>query len=131
MPLLFYLYVAAGGAIGSVARAAMTFGVARLTGPVFPWGTIAINVIGSFVISFFGSLTLPDGRIPAHPGWRAFVMVGICGGFTTFSSFSLQTLELAREGRPVQAAANVVLSVLLCLLSVGAGYAAARKLGGG
>jgi CrcB protein len=128
VPLLTYLYVALGGAIGSVGRAAISVGMARLTGPAFPWGTILINVLGSFLISFFGTLTLSDGRFPVAADWRAFVMVGICGGFTTFSSFSLQTLDLARDGRPAQALGNIGLSVLLCLVSVAAGHYAAEQL---
>lgn len=130
MSPLFYLYVALGGALGSVGRAAMSVGVARITGPEFPLGTILINVLGSFAIGFFGTLTMADGRLPVHPDWRAFVMVGICGGFTTFSSFSLQTLELAREGRLLQAVANVLLSVVLCLAAVTAGHGWAARLNG-
>ena len=125
MSALAYLYVALGGALGSVGRAAISVGMTRLTGPAFPWGTILINVLGSFLISFFGTLTLSDARFPVAPDWRAFVMVGICGGFTTFSSFSLQTLDLARDGRPGQALGNIGLSVVLCLLSVAAGHYAA------
>lgn len=114
-----YLYVAAGGAIGSVARAWLAAVVARLTGPAFPWGTILINIGGSFVIGYVGALTASDSRF--HDV-RAFVMVGICGGFTTFSSFSLQTLDLIRAGRPLQAGVNVALSIMLCLLAVTAGH---------
>ncbi len=128
MPPLSYLYVALGGALGSVGRAAISVGMARLTGPAFPWGTILINVLGSFLISFFGTLTLSEGRFPVASDWRAFVMVGICGGFTTFSSFSLQTLDLARDGRPAQALGNIGLSLVLCLASVTAGHFAAARL---
>jgi len=120
-----YLWVALGGALGSVARFWMTNAVAALTGPRFPWGTILINVLGSFVIGLFAYLTTPSGRIPASLDMRAFVMVGICGGFTTFSAFSLQTLELARNGDWLAVAGNIVLSVVLCLAAVWAGYALA------
>ena len=123
-----YLWVALGGAIGSVSRAWLTLAVARLTGPQFPWGTILINVLGSFVIGFFGKLTSsPSGGFVSADA-RAFVMVGLCGGFTTFSSFSLQTLELFQGGRPGQALGNVALSFGLCLTSVAVGYYCAAIL---
>jgi CrcB protein len=125
MRFLTYLWIAFGGALGSVGRAWLALVVARLTGPQFPWGTILINIQGSFIIGLFGALTAADGPYPAPADIRAFVMVGICGGFTTFSAFSLQTLELARDGRPLQAAGNVALSVVLCLLAVWLGYTAA------
>ena len=120
-----YLWVAIGGALGSVARYWMTNAVAALTGPRFPWGTILINVIGSFVIGLFAYLTTPVGRVPVSFDARAFVIVGICGGYTTFSAFSLQTLELARNGHWLEVAGNIVLSVVLCLAAVWAGYALA------
>ena len=101
----------------------------RLWGDSFPWGTIVINIVGSFIIGFFGALTAPEGPLPAHPNLRIFVMVGICGGFTTFSSFSLQTLSLARDGSWLPAMGNVVLSVTLCLLAVTIGHLAAGWIG--
>ncbi|MBS0560596.1 MAG: fluoride efflux transporter CrcB [Proteobacteria bacterium] len=125
-----YLWVAAGSALGGMARYGFGLFAARLWGQSFPWGTIAINVVGSFVISFFGTLTLADGLLPANANLRIFVMVGICGGFTTFSSFSLQTLELARGGAFLGATGNVLLSVLACLMAVTAGHVSAEKLNG-
>ena len=121
-----YFWVALGGALGSVARYWMTNAVAALTGPHFPWGTILINVLGSFVIGLFAYLATPVGRVPVSFDMRAFVLVGICGGYTTFSAFSLQTLELARNGHWLEVAGNIVLSVVLCLAAVWAGYALAR-----
>jgi protein CrcB len=129
--MLTYLYIALGGAIGSVARAWTANAVVNLLGPGFPWGTILINISGSFVIGLFGALTTSDGRFTAHPDARAFVMIGICGGFTTFSSFSLQTLDLARDGKLGAAFANIALSVILCLLAVTAGYASAELVNTG
>jgi CrcB protein len=125
MRLVSYLWIALGGALGSVGRAWLALAVARITGPQFPWGTILINIVGSFVIGLFAALTAAGGPYPAPADLRAFVMVGICGGFTTFSAFSLQTLDLARDGRPLQAAGNVALSVVLCLVAVWLGYWAA------
>lgn len=126
--MVTYLWVALGGALGSVARYWMTNAVAALTGPRFPLGTILINVIGSFVIGLFAYLMTPVGRVPVSFDMRAFVLVGICGGYTTFSAFSLQTLELARTGHWLEAGGNIVLSVVLCLAAVWAGYALAGKL---
>ena len=128
MRLVSTLWIAFGGALGSVARAWVALAVARLTGPQFPWGTILINVAGSFIIGFTAVATANYLRSPALVEVRAFVMVGLCGGFTTFSAFSLQTLELARAGRMGQAAANVVLSVALCLAAVIAGYYVANVM---
>jgi CrcB protein len=124
------LWVALGGAIGSVARywiAAWALPVSR----TLPVGTIGINIAGSFIIAFFGTLTLASGRFPASESARLFVMVGICGGFTTFSSFSLQTLDLLRGGAWGRALTNVGLSLILCLASVAAGHALASHLNGG
>jgi CrcB protein len=122
--MLSFAYVAAGGAMGSVARFWLAGAVARLTGTGFPWGTILINIVGSFAIGWFAGLSLT--RQPPSADMRAFVMAGLCGGFTTFSAFSLQTLEMLREGRMLAALANVLVSVLLCVLACGGGLAAGR-----
>ena len=124
-----YLWIAAGGALGSVARFWMSIAVAAVTGPRFPWGTIAINVIGSFVIGLVAFMAEPWGRVPLSFDLRAFILVGVCGGFTTFSSFSLQTLELARTGHWLGAGLNIVLSLVLCLIAVWAGYALGLVVG--
>jgi CrcB protein len=123
------LWVALGSALGGAARYGFGLMAGRLWGDSFPWGTIAINVLGSFVIGCFAALTVPGGAMPASPNLRVFVMVGICGGFTTFSSFSLQTLGLARDGSWLGAMANVLLSVILCLLAVTAGHYSAERIG--
>jgi CrcB protein len=120
-----YTLVAVGGAIGSVGRFWLAMAVARLTGPHFPWGTILINVLGSCLIGWLAGLTV-TGRLPHPDSLRAFGMAGICGGFTTFSSFSLQTVELLREGQPWQAAANACGSVILCMLATTLGLWLAR-----
>ena len=123
-----YLWIAAGGALGSMARFWLAALVAAITGPQFPWGTILINIVGSFVIGFFATFTGPAGRVIASFNARAFVMVGICGGYTTFSSFSLQTLDLARENHWAQAGGNVLLSLVACLIAVWAGHMLAAAL---
>lgn len=117
-----YLYVALGGALGSVLRFWLGGLITALAGPGFPWGTLLINVTGSFAIGLFGTLTGADGRFLLPGDWRQFFMVGVCGGYTTFSSFSLQTLTLAQDGAYVGAALNVVLSVTLCLAGVWLGH---------
>jgi CrcB protein len=124
-----YFWVAVGGAIGSMARLWLSVHVALLTGLGFPWGTILVNILGSLVIGFVATLTGPNGRVVVPVDAQAFVMVGLCGGFTTFSAFSLQTLELARDGRLMQAGANVVLSVVLCLSAVAFGHWLAALFG--
>jgi len=123
-----YLWIAIGGALGSVARYGCSSLAARWVGETFPWGTLIVNVVGSFVIGFFAILTGPDGRLIVAPNTRQFVMVGICGGYTTFSSFSLQTLNLLRDGDMPGAAANIVASVAACMAAVWLGAAAASGL---
>ena len=117
-----YLWVALGGALGSVARFWVNELVLQRTGTSFPWGILIINVTGSFLIGIFAAFTDPDGRILASPGVRQFLMIGICGGYTTFSSFSLETLRRMQDGDWFYAGANIVLSVVLCLVAVWLGY---------
>lgn len=123
-----YLWIALGSALGGAARYACSSFVANWFGQAFPWGTLIINVLGSFVIGFFATLTGPDGRLMVSGDARQFVTVGLCGGYTTFSSFSLQTLALAQDGEMLRAGLNVGASVGLCLLSVWLGYVAAAAL---
>jgi len=125
---LLYCWIALGSALGGVARYWCTGVAARIFGETFPWGTLLVNVTGSFIIGFFATLTGPDGRIFAGTTMRQFVMIGLLGGFTTFSSFSLQTLELLRDGRAGEALGNVVLSVAVCVLAAAAGYSAGLAL---
>jgi fluoride exporter len=123
-----YFWIAIGSAIGGISRYWLSGFTARLVGETFPWGTLLINVMGSFVIGFFGTLTGPDGRVFVGSTGRQFVMVGICGGFTTFSSFSLQTLNLFNDGEWLYAGWYIATSVVLCLVAVWAGYALAVSL---
>lgn len=123
-------WVALGGAIGSVAR----YWIALWAVPIsrsLPWGTVGINIAGSFLIGFVGTLTLAGGRHPAPEWLRLFVMVGICGGFTTFSSFSLQSFDLLRSGAWGRALLNIGASVVLCLAAVAAGHLLAAELNSG
>lgn len=130
MSFLTCLIIMAGGALGTLAR----YSASLLTAPIsrdLPWGTIIINIAGSFIIGFIGTLTLAHGRFPASENMRLFVMVGICGGFTTFSSFSLQTLDLIRNGAILRAGINIVASVVLCVVAVAIGHIVAAQLNGG
>ncbi len=115
------LIVMLGGAIGTFARYAISVAALPISQSL-PWGTIVINILGSFIIGLFGTLTLAHGRYPAPENLRLFVMIGICGGFTTFSSFSLQTLDLLRNGAVLRAGINIVASVVLCGLAVALGH---------
>jgi fluoride exporter len=116
------LAVALGAALGSVARFLITVGLVQLLGPGFAWGTLAVNVLGSFLIGLYATLTGPDGRLLASPATRQFVLTGFCGGFTTFSIFSLETLLLVKAGRLALAGLTVGLSVVFWLLAVWMGY---------
>ncbi len=118
------ILVGLGGAVGSVARYWASVLVVWLNGgELFPWATLAINVVGSFVIGVFAAMTGADGRLAGDDTTRLLIMVGLCGGFTTFSSFSLQTLVLLRGGQTLWAMGNIALSVGLCLLATAAGVA--------
>ncbi len=123
MTLESYVWIALGSALGGAGRYWCSGLVARHFGETFPWGTLVVNVLGSFVVGFADALL-------AGTAARQLVMAGLCGGFTTFSAFSLQTLELARFGRWLEAGSNIVLSVVLCLLAVWAGHVLAVALGG-
>ncbi len=125
--MLNCLLIAFGGAIGSAARFLASGLVARLFGETFPWGTIIVNITGCFVIGFFAASTGTEGRWLVSPAIRQFFMIGILGGYTTFSSFGLQTLTLAKEGEWFQAGANIVVSVVLCLTAVWLGHVLAMN----
>ena len=121
-----YVWIAIGSALGGLSRYALTRMMMPMSGR-FPWSTVCVNVIGSFVIGFFGTLTLAGSRYAVSENTRMFVMVGICGGFTTFSSFSLQTFDLLRSGAWGRALGNVVLSVVLCFCAVALGHYIAQR----
>ena len=123
-----YFWIAIGSALGGMARYGCSGLAARMIGETFPWGTFIVNVVGSFVIGFFATLTGPDGRYFAGSMARQFVMTGVCGGFTTFSSFSLQTLNLLNDGEWVRAGANIGGSVACCLIAVWAGHLLAASI---
>ncbi|MSU33996.1 MAG: fluoride efflux transporter CrcB [Pedosphaera sp.] len=123
-----YVWIFLGGGLGTIARFAGCGVVARLFGETFPWGTLLVNVSGSFIIGFFAALTETQDRGLIGSSARQFVMIGLCGGYTTFSSFSLQTLSLARNGEWFKAGANAVLSFGLCMIAVWLGHLLASNL---
>ena len=124
-------WVALGSAVGGMARYGISGVVARGIGETFPWGTLVVNISGCFVIGLFAAVVAPDGALADSLTVRQLVMIGLCGGYTTFSSFSLQTLALARDGEWTSALGNVVASVAFCLLAVWAGFAAGALIPGG
>ncbi len=116
--MLDYILVMVGGALGTGARFWASGFVAERVGEFFPWGTLVVNVTGSFAIGFLAAFTDPEGPFLVSPRLRQFFMIGVCGGYTTFSSFSLQTLDLVRDGDWFKASLNTLLSVACCLTAV-------------
>jgi len=124
------LLIMAGGALGTAARVGVSEALSRLFGAELIWvWTMVVNITGSFVIGFVGTASGENGRLVISQSMRQFLMIGICGGYTTFSSFSLQTLSLAEKGEWMRAGANVVFSVVLCLIAVWLGHFVAVSFG--
>lgn len=115
------LMIAAGGAAGTLLRYWIGLATARWS-HTLPWGTILINFTGSFAIALFAALTETGGRVHVSETMRLVFMVGLCGGYTTFSSFSLQTIDLLQNGHPGRASLNIGLSVLLGIIAVFSGF---------
>jgi fluoride exporter len=123
-----YISVALGSIVGAVARFLVSVLFVSQFGNGFPWGTLFVNVTGSFAIGFYAALTGPDGRLFVSARQRLFVMVGICGGYTTFSSFSLETLRLVQSGNVQTALVYLLVSAITWIASVWIGYALAARL---
>jgi len=119
-----------GSVLGGCARYFVSGAIARRLGETFPWGTMTINVTGAFLIGIFGALATHPGSAFAAPGPWLFAVTGFLGCYTTVSSFSLQTLTLARSGEPMHALGNIVFSVGLCLAAVSCGFLLADGFGG-
>ena len=126
--MLSYILVMLGGALGTGARFWMSGFIAGRAGEFFPLGTLVVNITGSFVIGFFAAFTDPAGAILVSPRFRQFLMIGVCGGYTTFSSFSLQTFDFLRDGDWLKAFLNTVLSFACCLAAVWLGRILALTL---
>ena len=124
--VILYGCIAAGSVLGGVARYLASL-VIQLD-PAFPWATLFVNVTGSFIIGFYGTLSGPDGRLLASTRQRQFVMTGFCGGYTTFSTFSLETFKLLQSGMTQMAFTNIAVSTVTWLLAVWLGYALASRL---
>ncbi len=122
------IFIALGGALGSLVRWWISQALALAFGPQFPWGTLFVNVTGSLLIGMAAGGSWNDARLIDSPFVRYFFMVGICGGYTTFSAFSLQTLALLQAGEVGRAGLNVFASVAACLAATWAGYALAAAL---
>jgi fluoride exporter len=126
--MALYLWIALGSGIGGATRFGLAEWMAARFGDSFPWGTIAVNVTGCFLIGIFATITGPDGKWVADATQRHFFMTGVLGGFTTFSSMSHQTLHLAKDGQWLHAAANVVGTMTACLVAVWLGHVAAQSI---
>jgi CrcB protein len=122
MNVQIYLWIGLGSALGGMARYWCSGVMARLIGETFPWGTLMVNVLGSLIIGFIATVTAPEGRLFVDQTTRQFIMFGILGGYTTFSSFSLQTLALMNDGEWLYAGLNIGASVILCLVAVWVGH---------
>ncbi len=120
------IFIAMGGAFGAVLRYGASLSVYSLLGRGFPYGTLFVNVSGSLLVGLFSVIMLE--RFDPGPEWRAAVLVGVLGSFTTFSTFSIETLNLLEQGEMLRAMANIVLSVLLCLAAVWFGVLIGRQL---
>ncbi|MBB5045731.1 CrcB protein [Rhodopseudomonas rhenobacensis] len=123
-----YALIAAGSVIGGCARYLVNVAQLAWLGPEFPWATLFVNVTGSFVIGFYAAIAGPDGRLFASSRQRQFVMTGICGGYTTFSGFSLETFQLLRSGHALAALINLGVSPVSWLVAVWLGHFAATRL---
>ncbi len=123
-----YIAIALGGALGSILRYALSTTIDTRWGAGFPWGTLSVNLLGCFVIGILAYFVGPDGRLWGNLETRHLLVTGLCGGFTTFSTFGLQTLNLLRDGNWLQAAAYVIGSVVLCLIGVWLGQGTAGLL---
>src|SRR5260370_36297077 len=116
------LRIARGSGSGGIARHWCTMVASAWFGATFAWGTLFLNLLGSLVIGLFFAITGPHGRFDVSLDAKLFVMTGICGGYTTFSAFSLQTLSLFQDGAWLRGSAYITASVVLCLIAVWAGY---------
>ena len=126
LPISDFLVISAGAILGANARWFVSRYAARILGPVFPYGTLFINVSGSFVVGFF--MIWASERVLLDPRWRLLVVVGFCGAFTTFSSFAFETMAYFEQGQWLMMSANFLANNFLCLGAVPCGMAVARAV---
>lgn len=124
--MLRWLVIGGFGFIGTIVRYAVQGGTQRLLGSAYPYGTLAVNVSGSFLVGFAATLMLE--RAAVSPLFRSAVLIGFCGGYTTFSALTYETFELVRTGDPARGLLNLAAHAILGLAAVWAGYALAIKL---
>ncbi|MDR2982873.1 MAG: fluoride efflux transporter CrcB [Puniceicoccales bacterium] len=127
--MTLYFWVFLGSGLGGLIRFAISEFMTRSYGETFPWGTFTVNILGSFIIGFFATLTATEGRFFVGTTGRNFFMAGVLGGFTTYSSFSLQTFTLAYKGEWLRAGANAGGTFISCFIAVWLGYLCAVWLG--
>lgn len=123
-----FLWICLGGAVGTGARYLLSGWVLRMAGPGFPWGTLAVNVLGSFLLGLILEVSLATDLFP--PTLRVALTTGLLGGFTTYSTFNYETLQLFQQEDWLLGGANVLATVVLCLAAGGIGVAAGRLLAG-
>lgn len=121
-----WIAIAAGGALGATARFAMSHQIYQWFGREFAWGTLSVNVLGSFAMGFLAVLLVDKLELSSE--WKAFLLVGFLGAFTTFSTFSYESMQYIEIGEFGKALANVLVSVIACVLAVWIGMLAARQM---
>ena len=120
------VYIAAGGATGALMRYWMSNGIYAILGRGFPYGTLTVNVVGSLLMGFCYVFMIE--RMDVSAEWRAALMIGLLGAFTTFSTFSIETLNLLESGEQLKAALNILLSVTLCIIGCWVGMIVGRNI---
>jgi len=121
-----FVIISIGAIVGANLRYVLSRYAAKVLGPVFPYGTLVINVLGSFIVGWF--MVWTSERVLADPRWRLLIVIGFCGGFTTFSSFAFETMAYSEQGQWLLMATNIVANNILCLAAALAGMALARVL---
>ena len=120
------MFIAIGGAVGAVMRYATSLGVYSVMGRSFPYGTLFVNVAGSLAMGVLSILMLE--RYDVEPEWRAAILVGLLGSYTTFSTFSIETLNLLEQGDVLRASVNILSSIVICIAAVWLGVLIGRQI---